>query len=112
MAKRGRPRGTFKHIHPSKIDGKPTRAWTKYNAMIARCYNPRSHNFAWYGGNGVTVCERWRGPNGYDNFVLDMGLPPPELTLDRIDGAKVYSKETCKWSTWKEQASSRRQKPV
>ena len=60
----------------------------------------------------MTVCDRWRGPTGYDNFILDMGLPPPGLTLDRIDGAMVYSKETCKWSTWKEQANNRRQKAV
>ena len=112
MAQRGRPRGSFKHLHPTRIDGKVTRAWTKYQGMIQRCYNPKAHNYAWYGGDGVTVCDSWCGPSGYDNFILDMGLPPPGLTLDRIEGEKVYSKATCKWSTWKEQAASRRQKSV
>lgn len=76
--------------------------------MVQRCHNPNSHNWEWYGGRGITVCDRWRGENGYDNFILDMGVPPPKLTIDRVDNAKGYGPDNCKWSTWKEQAQNKR----
>lgn len=108
----GRPKGTVKHLHPCRIDGKVTKAYSAYQAMLRRCYNPNSHNYAWYGARGVTVCERWQGKNGYDNFIIDLGAPPPGLTLGRVDNSKGYSPDNCAWQTWKEQAKERRSKAV
>lgn len=104
----GRPKGTVKHLHPCRIDGKVTRAYSKYQGMLRRCYSPSAINYANYGGRGITVCERWRGPQGYDNFITDMGVPPPRLTLGRVDNSKGYGPDNCAWQTWKEQAIDRR----
>jgi hypothetical protein len=49
---------------------------------------------------GITVCDRW---NTFENFYADMGDRPDGLTIDRIDGAKGYSPDNCRWATYKQQ---------
>lgn len=73
--------------------------------MMARCYR-RSHT-AWdrYGGRGIKVCQRW---HKFENFYMDMGDPPPGLSLDRKDNDKGYSKANCRWATRLEQQNNRR----
>lgn len=80
-----------------------------WRGMIDRCYRPSVINYPYYGGRGITVCDRWRGVNGFDNFVEDMReKPEPSHTLDRIDNDKNYSPENCKWSSKAEQSWKRR----
>jgi predicted DNA-binding transcriptional regulator AlpA len=78
--------------------------------MVQRCTNPNDPGYRYYGGRGITVCERWR--NSFEAFLEDMGRKPsPELSLDRIDNDKLtdsYSKENCRWATKKEQNQNRR----
>jgi hypothetical protein len=104
----GRPKGTHKKIIPTRINGKLNRAYSKYRGMLARCLNPRNHNYEWYGGRGITVNESWRGEQGFDNFVRCMGEPPPKMTLGRIDNEKGYGPGNCRWETQKEQCQNRR----
>src|SRR5215467_4707732 len=54
------------------------RSWS---AMMQRCFNPKSTNFKYWGGRGITVCERWKT---FENFRADMGERPPGRSLDRI----------------------------
>jgi hypothetical protein len=36
----------------------------------------------------------------FENFLSDMGeRPSPKHTLDRIDGAKGYAPDNCRWAT-------------
>lgn len=77
--------------------------------MIDRCGNPKHQYYHRYGGRGITVCERWLGPDGFANFYADMGAKPtPQHSLDRINNHLGYSPENCKWATKREQAQNRK----
>ena len=74
--------------------------YSSWRACLSRCYNPKVQHYDLYGGRGVTVCDRWREPNGrgFMNFIEDMGERREGTTLNRIQGAMVYSKGTCEWA--------------
>ena len=76
--------------------------------MIGRCYNPGATRYERYGGRGITVCERWRGHNGYANFLADVGRrPSPKHSLDRWpnkDGN--YEPGNVRWATRREQSTN------
>lgn len=72
--------------------------------MKERCANQEDN---YYGGRGITVCERWL--HSFENFLADMGERPfPGAQIDRIDNSKGYSPDNCRWSTRKENGRNKR----
>ena len=80
------------------------RSWA---GMIQRCTNPNNPKYDYYGGQGITVCDRWL--NSYKYFLEDMGRKPSlDYSIDRIDISLGYFKDNCKWSTRAEQSRNRK----
>lgn len=76
-----------------------------WNGMVQRCTFEHSKDYPYYGGRGVTVCERWLDVR---NFIADMGDRPHRATLDRIDNSKGYSPDNCRWATPIAQGNNKR----
>jgi hypothetical protein len=75
--------------------------------LSQRCHNPNNPRYKDYGAKGITVCDRWRGDDGFKNFLEDMGpRPSPKHSLDRRDNDLGYCKENCRWATDLEQGQN------
>jgi hypothetical protein len=83
-----------------------TKVYHAWISMKGRCLNPRHPEYPNYGGRGITVCQRWK--DSFENFLADMGVPFPSLSLDRIDNSLGYSPDNCRWATVKQQANNKR----
>ena len=79
------------------------RTWCK---MKHRGHNKNADNYKYYGGRGITVCDRWL--SSFPNFLEDMGERPEGLTLDRINNDGNYEPSNCMWATKREQSNNQR----
>lgn len=69
-------------------------------AMHRRCYSSKDASYAFYGGRGIRVCERW---NSVHTFLEDMGHPPEGMSIGRIDNDGHYEPANCRWETQEQQ---------
>ena len=92
--------------HPT---GKQTPEYTTWCNIKIRCYNTEADNYAYYGGRGIRVCDRWL--NSFENFLSDMGeRPSRKHTIDRKNNDGNYEPNNCRWITMLEQCANRRKR--
>lgn len=83
-------------VHGHRAAGRhgPTyRAWQQMNDA---CANPANPAYARIGARGIRVAARWRGD--YAAFLADLGERPAGTALARIDAARDFAPDNCRWS--------------
>jgi hypothetical protein len=101
----GQEKGTQSYKYRAPVLG--TAEYTAWLSMKARCYIPTAGGYAYYGGRGIKVCDRWR--DSFENFLADMGpRPKSKHGLGRLDPNGDYCPENCRWMTRSEQNAKRR----
>lgn len=81
-----------------KMYGTPT--YKSWSEMKYRCGNPKRKLY-----KNISFVKEW---DDFRIFFKDMGIRLQGTTLDRINGRLGYSKENCRWATYKEQAVNRK----
>lgn len=85
-----------------------TAEYEAWDGMKDRCNRITHPAYGRYGGRGIKVCERWLEPDGFLNFLADVGpRPTPEHTLDRIGNDGNYEPANVRWATMKQQSRNK-----
>lgn len=100
--------GCKKHESKNQTHGmRHTRIYSIWCDMKKRCYNHNSKSYPNYGAKGIRICDEWLNNfEEFKNWSFNHGYSD-NLTIDRIDNAKDYCPENCKWTTHAEQQRNR-----
>ena len=98
-------KGGITHGHASNRGATPE--YSCWLQMRQRCKNPRSPEYANYGGRGIAVCAEWDA--SFESFFSQVGARPSKAhTLDRINNNGNYEQANIRWATRAEQQLNRR----
>jgi hypothetical protein len=92
-------------VHTNQTKHELYQVWS---AIKSRCNDSGNKDYNKYGGRGITVCERWLGKHGFNNFRADMGNRPTKTnSIDRINNDGNYEPNNCRWGTKSQQSRNR-----
>lgn len=98
-----------KHGHATAGSNEPLyRLWRR---IRRRCYDPKAHNYKWYGGRGIKMWEPWRNDAGLFIDWIEQNLgpkPSPKHSINRIDNDGDYEPGNLDWADPVQQAKNRR----
>lgn len=82
-----------------------TRLYRIWCNIKTRCTNQNAHNYKFYGGKGVSICEEWKHDFlAFYNWAMANGYEHG-LTIDRRDSEGNYCPANCRWITQSENAT-------
>ena len=81
--------------------------YNSYRSMMDRCYRKNAHNYSFYGGRGIKVCDEWQDIESFAIWCEHSNYREG-LTLDRIDVDGNYEPSNCRWITMKKQSNNTR----
>lgn len=94
------------HTHGHFVNGRPSGTYVSWQAMIARCTNPKHRAFEHYRALGIAVCDRWL--HSFPAFLADVGERPDGKTLDRWpNNLGNYEPGNVRWATKAQQQRNR-----
>jgi len=99
--------GCGKAQNGRKHGGYKTSEYSVWRSMLNRCYNTKADCYSYYGGRGITVCDRWR--KSFILFREDMGRRPSlRHSIERRKNDRGYSPDNCYWATTIQQNRNKR----
>lgn len=83
--------------HGLIVKNKPHPLYRLWYLIKTRCYNSSPHNFPYYQGKGIKVCDEWlNNVMNFYNWAISNGWKKG-LSIDRIDSSKDYCPENCRF---------------
>ena len=76
-----------------------TKLYRVWSYMKRRCLDANDHNFHYYGGRGISICNEWiNDPEAFILFAKENGYKEG-LEIDRIDNDGNYCPDNCRFVT-------------